>query len=151
MILSTEGRQEIMRACDLIREQATDAKDVTLKKRVNRIVRRIDALKVQNIQRIPILEDEDLTQAFQILLTPGEACVLCFRFGLLGFPPMTLDQIATLYGVTRERIRQMESRAMTKIKHPVAPIIPSDGRSLLDHLTDEVNRRRAEADKEVEA
>ncbi len=51
-------------------------------------------------------------------LTEREAGVVAMRFGINCDAPMTLDEIGKIYGVTRERIRQIESKAMTKLRHP---------------------------------
>lgn len=47
-----------------------------------------------------------------------EASVVSMRFGLLDDPPKTLDEIGKIYGVSRERIRQIEKKAMTKLLDP---------------------------------
>jgi RNA polymerase primary sigma factor len=51
-------------------------------------------------------------------LSEREAGVVSLRFGLAGGQPKTLDEIGKVYGVTRERIRQIESKAMAKLRHP---------------------------------
>ena len=51
-------------------------------------------------------------------LTEREASIVRLRFGLTGGRPHTLDEISRVYGVTRERIRQIEARTMTKLRHP---------------------------------
>jgi RNA polymerase primary sigma factor len=51
-------------------------------------------------------------------LSEREAGVVSLRFGLTDGQPKTLDQISNVYGVTRERIRQIESKAMYKLRHP---------------------------------
>jgi len=51
-------------------------------------------------------------------LSDREAGVIRLRFGLLDGRPHTLDEIGRTYGVTRERIRQIETKTMTKLRHP---------------------------------
>lgn len=51
-------------------------------------------------------------------LTEREAGVISMRFGINCDAPMTLEEIGKIYGVTRERIRQIESKSMTKLRHP---------------------------------
>lgn len=51
-------------------------------------------------------------------LTDREAKVLRMRFGLDGKNPMTLEEVGREFGVTRERIRQIEAKALRKLKHP---------------------------------
>ena len=51
-------------------------------------------------------------------LLPREAGVVRLRFGLTDGQPRTLDEIGQVYGVTRERIRQIESKTMSKLRHP---------------------------------
>jgi RNA polymerase primary sigma factor len=51
-------------------------------------------------------------------LSEREAGVVSMRFGLTDGQPKTLEQIGKVYGVTRERIRQIESKTMSKLRHP---------------------------------
>ena len=51
-------------------------------------------------------------------LDPREAEVLILRFGLRGESPKTLEEVGKVFGVTRERIRQIEAKAIRKLRHP---------------------------------
>ncbi len=51
-------------------------------------------------------------------LSQREGRVITLRFGLAGQEPMTLEEIGGLFGVTRERIRQIEAKALAKLRHP---------------------------------
>ncbi len=51
-------------------------------------------------------------------LSEREAGVVSLRFGLADGQPKTLEEIGQVYGVTRERIRQIESKTMSKLRHP---------------------------------
>jgi len=51
-------------------------------------------------------------------LSEREAGVVSMRFGLTDGQPKTLDEIGKVYGVTGERIRQIESNTMSKLRHP---------------------------------
>jgi len=61
-------------------------------------------------------------------LTNREADVIKARNGLTHGQPKTLDEIGKVHGVTRERIRQIESKTMSKLRHP------SRSQSLRDYL-----------------
>ena len=61
-------------------------------------------------------------------LSEREAGVIRMRFGLGDGMPKTLDQIGDTFGVTRERIRQIESKTMAKLRHP------SRSQALRDYL-----------------
>jgi RNA polymerase primary sigma factor len=74
-----------------------------------------------------LLEDE--IGAVLATLTEREAGILRLRFGFTDGRPHTLDEISRVYGVTRERIRQIEARTMAKLRHP------SRTRSLREYLT----------------
>jgi RNA polymerase primary sigma factor len=51
-------------------------------------------------------------------LTPREQRILCMRFGIGGAGEHTLEEIGKIFGVTRERIRQIEAMALAKLRHP---------------------------------
>lgn len=63
------------------------------------------------------LLQEQLQQVLDTL-SEREAGVVSMRFGLSDGQPKTLDEIGKVYGVTRERIRQIESKTMSKLRHP---------------------------------
>jgi RNA polymerase primary sigma factor len=52
------------------------------------------------------------------MLSEREAGIVSMRFGLTDGQPKTLDQIGKIYGVSRERIRQIEAKTMSKLRHP---------------------------------
>ncbi|GAB2965794.1 hypothetical protein GCM10023080_029320 [Streptomyces pseudoechinosporeus] len=75
-----------------------------------------------------------LQQAIQTILaemTQREAGIISLRYGLFGGHPRTLEEIGQIYGVTRERIRQIEAKTMSKLRHP------SRSHVLRDYLADE--------------
>jgi RNA polymerase primary sigma factor len=61
---------------------------------------------------------QEQLQAVLDTLSEREAGVVSMRFGLTDGQPKTLDEIGRVYGVTRERIRQIESKTMAKLRHP---------------------------------
>ncbi len=63
-------------------------------------------------------------------LSEREAKVLIYRFGLEGGDPKTLEDVGKVFGVTRERIRQIEAKALRKLRHP------SRRRKLQDYLAE---------------
>jgi RNA polymerase sigma factor (sigma-70 family) len=66
------------------------------------------------------LEGDALSQIDAALseLEERERLILVLRFGLHGQEPQTLEQIGEHFGLTRERIRQMQNRALAKLRHP---------------------------------
>ncbi len=71
---------------------------------------------------------QEQLQSVLATLSAGEARIIRLRYGLTDGRPHTLAEISQLYGVTRERIRQIESRTMTKLRSP------SRARLLRDYL-----------------
>jgi len=67
-------------------------------------------------------------QAVLATLSMREANIIRLRFGLIDGQPRTLDEISHVYGVTRERIRQIECKTMGKLRHP------SRAQALRDYL-----------------
>ena len=61
-------------------------------------------------------------------LTPREKKVIVLRFGLVDGHPRTLEEVGKEFNVTRERIRQIEAKALRKLRHP------SRSRKLKDYL-----------------
>lgn len=80
------------------------------------------ALEISEVEAITgeFFHDELKAQLDQILngLVSREAGIIKLRFGLEDGEPKTLAEIAETYGVTRERIRQIESKVMKKLRHP---------------------------------
>jgi RNA polymerase primary sigma factor len=60
---------------------------------------------------------EELSQAMESL-TERERNILILRFGLDDGMPRTLEEVGTVFKVTRERIRQIEAKALKKLRHP---------------------------------
>jgi len=85
-----------------------------------------EAVKPEESVTFTILQE----QLMQVLggLTTREADVIKARYGLTDGQPKTLDEIGKVHGVTRERIRQIESKTMSKLRHP------SRSQSLRDYL-----------------
>jgi len=85
-----------------------------------------EAVKPEESVTFTILQE----QLMQVLggLTQREADVIKARYGLTDGQPKTLDEIGKVHGVTRERIRQIESKTISKLRHP------SRSQSLRDYL-----------------
>ncbi len=60
-------------------------------------------------------------------LSEREQRVLELRFGLVGDRPRTLEEVGREFRLTRERIRQIEAKALAKLRHPAAPAHREDG------------------------
>jgi RNA polymerase primary sigma factor len=63
------------------------------------------------------LLQKDVQDVLVERLRPREQDILCMRFGLDGSEPRTLAQVATKLGITRERVRQIEARALRRLRH----------------------------------
>ncbi len=61
---------------------------------------------------------QDQLQSVLATLSERESSIIRLRFGLTDGQPRTLDEIGRLHGVTRERIRQIETKTMSKLRHP---------------------------------
>jgi RNA polymerase sigma factor (sigma-70 family) len=62
------------------------------------------------------LLQKDMQDALVAHLEPRDRAVLCMRFGLDGGGERTTDQVAKVYGISRERVRQLEKRALTRLR-----------------------------------
>jgi RNA polymerase primary sigma factor len=69
---------------------------------------------------------QDQIRAVLATLSAREAGVVRLRFGLTDGRTRTLDEIGQVYGVTRERIRQIESKTMAKLRHPSRSLLLRD-------------------------
>ena len=61
---------------------------------------------------------DDINRILDVL-APREQKVISLRFGLVDGIPRTLEEVAEEFGVTRERIRQIESKTLAKLRHPL--------------------------------
>ncbi|HMF00270.1 MAG TPA: sigma factor-like helix-turn-helix DNA-binding protein, partial [Terriglobia bacterium] len=59
-----------------------------------------------------------MTEQVLNMLTPREERVIKMRFGLEDGTERTLEEVGRAFGVTRERIRQIEAKALRKLRHP---------------------------------
>ncbi len=60
----------------------------------------------------------EMAHVLDEMLSPREREVLALRYGLGGHAPSTLEEVGTALGLTRERARQIETKALTKLRHP---------------------------------
>ena len=63
------------------------------------------------------MRDENVCRALSVL-PRREREVIEMRYGILGGRPRTLEEVGREFGVTRERIRQIESKTLAKLRHP---------------------------------
>lgn len=98
-----------------------------------------------NVKLVDLVEDKNMSSPFDVaaksiiphevermlsILDERERKILILRYGLGDDEPYTLEQIADVFNLTRERIRQIEARAMSKLRHPSAAI---GARDLIRH------------------
>ena len=87
-----------------------------------------DSQAVVAVDAVSFVLLQDELQAVLGTLSEREAGIVRLRCGLTDGQPHTLDEIAHVYGVTRERIRQIETKTMSKLRHP------SRSQTLRDYL-----------------
>mgnify|MGYP003206983782 FL=1 len=86
---------------------------------VQAVLKKAAGLDIETICSLhgPILHKEQLADVLKTL-TPREEKVLRLRFGLEDGRPRTLEEVGKEFNVTRERIRQIEAKALRKLRHP---------------------------------
>ena len=77
-----------------------------------------DSQAVVAIDAVSFTLLQDHLQSVLATLSEREAGVVRLRFGLTDGQPRTLDEVAKCYGITRERIRQIEARGLLKLRQP---------------------------------
>ena len=70
---------------------------------------------------VAITAEREVVHLALLALAPREREVLTLRFGLTNETPMTLEEVGNRFDLTRERIRQIEAKALTKLRHPCLP------------------------------
>ncbi len=103
-------------------------------------------------QRALVIDGISVLHAMLDSLSEREAGVVAMRFGLTDGHPKTLDEIGRVYGVSRERMRQIESKTMAKLRWPERSghLALMDGEKIVGivdaHFTDSVGNMRYAAD-----
>jgi RNA polymerase sigma factor RpoD-like protein len=87
-----------------------------------------DSETISPADMVTFLLLKDAIQAVLANMTAREAGIISLRYGLIDGQARTLEEIGQVYGVTRERIRQIESKTMSKLRHP------SRSQALRDYL-----------------
>jgi RNA polymerase primary sigma factor len=87
-----------------------------------------DSQAVAAVDAVAFTLLQDQLQSVLATLSEREAGIIRLRFGLTNGQPHTLNQIGEIYGITRERIRQIETKTITKLRHP------SRSQALRDYL-----------------
>ncbi len=77
-----------------------------------------DRDSVTPMDMVTFLLLQETIRAILAEMSPREAGIISLRYGLSGGRTRTLEEIGQVYGVTRERIRQIESKTMSKLRHP---------------------------------
>ncbi|MGW3632984.1 RNA polymerase sigma factor [Streptomyces sp. NPDC005122] len=77
-----------------------------------------DSETISPADMVTFLLLKDAIQAVLANMTAREAGIITLRYGLMDGQARTLEEIGQVYGVTRERIRQIESKTMSKLRHP---------------------------------
>ena len=104
------------------------------------LIEDVESLDLHEIVEYGFLRDQ--LQTALDTLSEREAMVVAMRFGLTDGEPRTLEEIGKFYRLTRERIRQIESTAMSKLRHP------SRSDALWDYLDRPTSRRRGLASED---
>ena len=95
---------------------------------------RDDSLKVWSLVLETNIEEESaqididgtVDQVLLETLSPRERQVIEYRFGINDSRPRTLEEVGQTFGVTRERIRQIEAKALRKLRHPTRSLTLRD-------------------------
>jgi RNA polymerase primary sigma factor len=77
-----------------------------------------DADAVVPMEAVAFIMLQDQLEQILHNLTPREQKIIQLRFGLMDGHPRTLEEVGREFGVTRERIRQIESKTLSKLRHP---------------------------------
>jgi DNA-directed RNA polymerase sigma subunit (sigma70/sigma32) len=91
-------------------------------------------------RRLVSAEGAELILSALEILTSLEATVITARWGLKDGQYKTLDEIGREFGVTRERIRQIEKRALKKLGEPSSPLAIVDGSAVIDFVEARLTR-----------
>ena len=72
----------------------------------------------ESMIKMDVAAIKQILDAFPDCLTPRSKQIIELRYGLLGGKPKTLQQIGDMFGISRERVRQIERKVLRKLKHP---------------------------------